>query len=204
MWVAAKAQQRFEACGVVVVAPDPDVLELCRDRRQLLERLAAVVPVPDGRLVPGGADAWLIQKRDRFDDDAARIVAGSRSAPSSAGEDDHVVEYLAGEEIWVDVVRSADGSVRTDQSNLVHRCGRTRLVGPTYEDALVRSLSEKAAGAIGLVGHATVRFRCDFIGFPRVIDVMPGFVSSSIDERGTLTTLVHAALQVPVTERSSA
>lgn len=197
MWLAAKAEQRFSDAGIVVLTPDPDVLELCRDRRQLLERLRDTVPVPDGRMVPGGADAWFIRKRDSFNDGSARIEAGTRSAPTSAQADEHVVEYLAGEEIWVDIVRSSDGAVQTGQSNVVRRCGRARLVGPPHEDRLVRSLSEKVADAIDLVGHATVRFRCDFIGLPRVIDVMPGFVSSSIDESGTLTTLVQAALEVP-------
>ncbi|MBV1860540.1 MAG: hypothetical protein KUG77_19160 [Nannocystaceae bacterium] len=198
MWLAANARQQFVDCGIALIAPEPDVLELCRDRRRLLERLETVVPVPGGHLVPGGPEAWFVRKRDSFRGDTARIVAGSRGAPTSEFDEEHAVEYLSGEEIWVDVVRGADGSVQTGQSNLVNRGGRARLVGPTPEDELVRSFSVKAAGAIDLVGHATVRFRCDFNGDPRVIDVMPGFVSSSIDESGALTAIVQSVLDAPV------
>jgi len=191
-WTFSHARRAFDVRGLVVVAPDSEVLDLCRDRARLLKTLEAVVPVPEAGAKCEGFSALAVRKRNSHDRGSCRVV---REMSEDVADDEQVLEYLPGGEIWVDVVRSRDGAVETAESNVVRRRGRARLEGPAREDAVVRRLAVRAIEAVGLVGFATVRFRRDFVGLPRVIDILPGFTSSALNDTGTPPRLISAALE---------
>ncbi len=191
-WTFSHARRAFDVRGLDVVAPDAEVLDLCRDRARLLNTLEAVVPVPEDGARFGGFDALAVRKRDSHARGGCRVV---HDLSEEVAEDEQALEFLPGGEIWVDAVRSRNGDVQTAASNDVRRRGRARLEGPAREDAIVRRLAERAVEAVGLVGFATVRFRRDFVGLPRVIDVLPGFASSALNDAGTPPSLISAALK---------
>ncbi len=191
-WKFSKTRRAFDERGLVVVAATTKVLDLCRDRAKLLSILETVVPVPETGAAFEGFDALAVRKRNSHEPGSCRVV---RDVTESVGDDEQVLEYLPGGEIWVDTVRDPSGRVRTAPSNTVQRRGRARLEGPAREDAIVRGLAARAVEAVGLVGFATVRFRRDFVGLPRVIDVLPGFTSSALNDMGTPPSLISAALE---------
>ncbi len=192
VWTFSHARRAFAVRGLVVVAPDSEVLGLCRDRVRLLRTLEAAVPVPEVGAKFEGFDALLVRKRDSHEQGSCRVV---RDMSEGVADDEQVLEYLPGGEIWVDAVRSRDGVVKTAASNVVRRRGRARLEGPAREDAIVRRLAQRAVEAVGLVGFATVRFHRDFVGLPRVVDVLPGFASSALNDTGTPPSLISAAIE---------
>ncbi len=186
----AAAKRAFALANIRVLVPDGETIALCRDRESLLARLRGVVPVPrTASSVPDQEwGSWLVRDKDKLSGGPTRVA--TRHDEGQLRRDQMLVEYLPGGEIWVDVVRTGLAEIRTGRPVCVHRDTRTRVEGEIEDHSLLAKLAGHAAARIGLVGHATVRFRHDEIGLPVIVDVVPGFASASFEESGMLHAMV--------------
>lgn len=197
----AEAKECFEESGIEVLVPDAQVVELCRDRVGLMAALEPVVPVPmvadDGMVSEADAGRWIIRSNHGLRRSTSRIATRAElKGDRRPGE--VLFEYLPGEELWVDILRGRGGLGIVGSVSRVERYGRTRLVSGAEDVFLLERLAKEAAAAVGLAGHATIRFRRDCIGLPMAVDIMPGFSSAALDEDGRAVPLVARALGLEV------
>jgi carbamoyl-phosphate synthase large subunit len=194
----AQRRAEFEAAGTRVALSPLATLQMCRDKKALLEGLQGVTPVPafavldlDMRALPVPYP-WFAKPRAGSGSRGLTLINGPEDLAALPRDGSMVIqEFLPGEEYSVDVYVRADGRViaavprermKTDSGIAV----ATRTVHlPEVIDAAVRT-----AAAAGIRGVANVQFRRGRDGVFKLLEINPRFP-------GTLPLTGAAGVDMP-------
>lgn len=190
----ARARAQLEANGTRVLVASSATLRRCHDKLALARLAAAVVPVPrtaalDDHFDPTGWTFPLIVRARQGRgvhriDDAATLARVERPG-------ERMVQELApGLEYAVDVLATQLGRVIAAVPHLRLEEEAGAAVGCTVRDGELEDLATRMASLIGLTGVASVRFRRDRSGVPRLLAIDPRFPA-------TVATTVAAGVDMP-------
>ncbi len=194
----ARRRERFASARVALVLAEESTLEVCLDKWALDACCRDRVRVPD---------CWLVDPR--FDWQAPAMPAIVKPRRGSGSRDvrlvarrEHLVrlprdgtllvqEHLPGPEYSLDVLASADGTVRSvvPRARLKVHSG-IAVAGRTLHDDRLEAFGRAAAEAIGLTTVANVQVKDAADGAPALLEINPRFP-------GTMALTVAAGVDMP-------
>jgi len=195
----AKARKQFEKLGVQVLLAEPQTLELCLDKLNLLIACDGLVPLPRFAIFNQTFDdsdwQYPLIVKPRSGSGSRGIIKVDTPAELARLERNSqllVQEYLPGEEFSVDVFANAQGEVLATVPRLRMKVDSgIAVVSRTVKDRELEDCARQVSERIGLTYVANVQFRRNAAGRPCLLEVNPRFP-------GTMPLTVASGVNIPL------
>ncbi len=194
----ALRRHEFAARGIRLLLAPTHAVELCLDRWQLLSAAAGICPVPDSAIIdasftPGRLDfPFVVRVRYVGQRGVARIVDDSSDVRDWPRDGSLIAqERLAGTEYSVDVLCAPAGPGAAPGPRARGLIGwGVAVVGRRVRDARLESIAARLAKRLGVTYGASMRFREDTRGTPKLLGVHARF-------SGTMPVTVASGVNMP-------
>jgi carbamoyl-phosphate synthase large subunit len=194
----ARRREDFTSSDVTLVLARESTLEVCLDKWALHERCRACVRVPDCWLVDPGFDPGqpalpcIVKPRSGSGSRGIRRVDRREQLEQLPRDSTLLVqEHLPGAEYSLDVLATADGTVRAvvPRARLKVHAG-IAVAGRTLHDEGLEEFGRTTAEAIGLTTVANVQAKAARDGALALLEVNPRFP-------GTIALTIAAGVDMP-------
>jgi carbamoyl-phosphate synthase large subunit len=196
--ILATRRHEFAARGIRLLLSPTHAVALCLDRWQLLAAASGICPIPDSAIIDSSFTPdrlgfpFVVRVRRVGQRGGARIIDDSSDVRDWPRDGSLIAqERLAGAEFSVDVLCTPDGDVlATVPRERLRTASGVAVVGRTVRDARLESIAARLAKRIGVTYGASMRFREDRDGTPKLLEVRARF-------SGTMPVTVASGVNMP-------